>query len=83
MKAEIVHRAHELGFDACRVDRAAPPAHAAEFRRWLAEGRHGTMSYMERTADKRTDSQIHGNSSPCERLARPPTAAARRQVSKT
>ena len=56
MKQALVDRARALGFDACRVvDGARPPPHAAEWREWLAQGRHGGMTYLERTADKRAD----------------------------
>lgn len=55
MKDELRARARELGFDGCRVDRAAPAEHAAAFRAWLAAGWHGGMAYLERTAAKRED----------------------------
>ena len=57
MKAEIVQRAHELGFDACRFTTAAPPASAAPFQVWLAGGQHGEMDYLQRNAHKRVDPQ--------------------------
>jgi epoxyqueuosine reductase len=56
MKQALLDRARALGFDACRVvEGARPPPHAAEWREWLAQGRHGGMTYLERTADKRAD----------------------------
>jgi len=55
VKAGLLRRATELGFAACRVDRAGPADHRAEFRAWLAAGCHGTMAYLERTADRRVD----------------------------
>ncbi|HEY6166663.1 MAG TPA: tRNA epoxyqueuosine(34) reductase QueG, partial [Verrucomicrobiae bacterium] len=57
MKAVIVQRARELGFDACRVTSAAPPEHAAQFEQWLAAQHHGEMGYLSRTAHKRVDPQ--------------------------
>ncbi|HEU0010788.1 MAG TPA: tRNA epoxyqueuosine(34) reductase QueG [Verrucomicrobiae bacterium] len=62
MKASIVQRAHELGFDACRVTSAAPPESAARFQEWLAAGRHGEMGYLARNAHKRVEPQrvLHG-----------------------
>lgn len=51
----IRNRAFELGFDACRFTTAAPPPHADHLGRWLAEGRHGEMAYLERNAFKRVD----------------------------
>lgn len=53
MKEILRQKALELGFDECRFTTAEPPPHAKEFRQWLAEGRHGTMGYLERNADKR------------------------------
>ena len=53
MKAAIRQRARELGFDDCRFTTALPPASAPQFQQWLAEGRHGEMTYLERTAQKR------------------------------
>ena len=55
MKAEIISKARALGFDDCRITSAAPPDHAAQFQKWLAEGRHGAMGYLERNAFKRVD----------------------------
>ena len=53
MKAALRQRALELGFDDCRVTTASPPESASRFTQWLAEGRHGEMAYLERTAPKR------------------------------
>ena len=58
MKAVIVQRARELGFDDCRVTTAAPPPHAAEFEQWLAQRNHGEMEYLARNAHKRVDPQL-------------------------
>ncbi len=58
MKAVIVQRARELGFDDCRVTTAAPPVHAAEFEQWLAQRNHGEMEYLARNAHKRVDPQL-------------------------
>ncbi len=58
LKQELVSCARELGFDSCRIARAAPPKHAAEFQTWLREGAAGEMAWMERGAEKRADPQI-------------------------
>lgn len=55
MKTAIVQRARELGFDDCHFTTAAPPEHAAEFQQWLAEKRHGEMTWLERNAHKRVN----------------------------
>ena len=57
MKATIRKRALELGFDDCRFTAANPPAHAAQFQRWLAEKQHGEMIWLERNAEKRVQPQ--------------------------
>lgn len=57
MKAAVQARARELGFDACRVTSASPPATAGHYQTWLAAGRHGEMAYLGRQAPKRADPQ--------------------------
>ncbi len=58
MKAELVALAEELGFDLCRVARATVPPHAGEFREWLGDGRAGTMEWLARNADRRTEPEL-------------------------
>ena len=54
IRAEILAHARELGFDAVRIAPAeeAPDTreHLSEF---LAQGRHGSMNWMEKNAEKR------------------------------
>ena len=57
MKEAIRQHARELGFDDCRFTTAQPPQSAARLEQWLANGQHGKMAYMERTARKRADLQ--------------------------
>jgi epoxyqueuosine reductase len=57
MKEAIRRQARELGFDECRFTSAAPPDSAARFQRWLDQGSHGQMDYLERHAAKRLDPQ--------------------------
>src|SRR5437868_7665172 len=46
------------GFDVVRFTRAeAPPGVASNLRTFLGQGRHGTMDWMERNADRRADPQ--------------------------
>lgn len=47
--------AEELGFDDCRIARAARASHADTFLRWLEDGCHGEMGWMERTPERRCD----------------------------
>ena len=55
MKNKIKERAHELGFDDCRVTSAEKPATAEQFQQWLGKSWHGDMGYLERNAHKRVD----------------------------
>jgi epoxyqueuosine reductase len=47
----------ELGFDDCRFASADSPQSAEKFQNWLAQKKHGEMSYLERNAPKRIDPQ--------------------------
>jgi epoxyqueuosine reductase len=58
LKGAIQRRARELGFDDCRVTTAAAPASVPRLQRWLSEGRHGEMRYLERNAPKRANPQL-------------------------
>ena len=52
--AAIAERARVEGFAACGVARAdAAPESGRRLREWLADGRHGTMIWMETRADER------------------------------
>ncbi|MGH7973608.1 MAG: epoxyqueuosine reductase, partial [Limisphaerales bacterium] len=57
MKEDVRRRARELGFDECRFTSADAPGSAPQFQRWLEEGKHGAMAYLERNARKRVDPQ--------------------------
>jgi epoxyqueuosine reductase len=52
---EVKRRATALGFDAVGVTTLEPNTHAAELDRWLAAGHAGTMTYLQRQAEKRKD----------------------------
>ncbi|MEX2156566.1 MAG: tRNA epoxyqueuosine(34) reductase QueG [Gemmatimonadales bacterium] len=53
--AAIKRRAAELGFAATGVAALERNPHAAELDRWLAAGHAGTMTYLQRQAEKRKD----------------------------
>ncbi|MGZ8996860.1 MAG: tRNA epoxyqueuosine(34) reductase QueG, partial [Rhodospirillales bacterium] len=58
MNDEIRNKALSLGFDVCGfAAAAADAADGANLRRYLAEGRHGEMAWMARTADRRASPQ--------------------------
>ena len=54
-KAQILHLATELGFDACRIATARRATHAHEFLRWIADEKHGDMGWLARNPERRTD----------------------------
>ena len=58
MKEQVRQRALDLGFDGCRFTSAGAPVYSEKFRRWLAEGLHGEMAYLERNASKRTNPEL-------------------------
>ena len=55
MPGTVKALAAALGFDECRIARAAPAAHADTFRQWLADGCHGDMAWLERSPERRCD----------------------------
>lgn len=58
IKEALIEEARMRGFEFCRVAAAAAPPHAAEFRKWLGDGKHGGMGWLERNADRRTDPEL-------------------------
>ncbi len=58
VKATLRTRAHALGFETMRFARPdAIPEAGERLLTFLAEGRHGTMDWMETTADRRRDTR--------------------------
>ncbi len=57
---DIKAEARRLGFDLAGIITADPPAHLAEYRRWLELGRHGSMAYLaaERALQRRADPRL-------------------------
>ena len=53
----VIQQAAELGLDRVGFAPASPPPHAEFFRRWLTEGRAGTMTYLNRSVERRVDPQ--------------------------
>lgn len=53
--AELKEKARELGFQSCGVCAPDAPNHLASYRDWLAKGYHGSMSYLVRHAELKTD----------------------------
>lgn len=47
--------AQSLGFQSCGVCAVDSPTHLAEYRHWLAKGYHGSMSYLARHAELKSD----------------------------
>lgn len=57
IESAIKAQALGLGFDLVGITRTGPADTADHFERWLAEGRAGTMSYLEKNPDVRRDSR--------------------------
>ena len=55
LESQVKTWATESGFDACRIARAKPAAHAHEFQTWLAAGHHGNMAWLARSPERRSD----------------------------
>lgn len=56
IKAALVARARALGFESVRVVSPGAIPHAGDrLAEFLADGRHGTMEWMQATADRRRD----------------------------
>jgi epoxyqueuosine reductase len=55
IKERLVRRAAELGFDACRITTAAPPATGPNLLKALERGDHADMAWIARNAEKRVD----------------------------
>ncbi len=56
IKTVLAKRAHTLGFEIVRVTRPdAIPLSGERLKTFLAAGRHGSMDWMETTADRRAD----------------------------
>jgi len=52
---ELVERALSLGFACAGIAGVEPSEHGDGLRRWIGEGMHGSMAWMENYLDKRTD----------------------------
>ena len=53
---KIKSKAKELGFDAVGIAEAQPLTDPiARYKEWIADGKHGMMSYLERNVEKRED----------------------------
>ena len=55
LAARLKQRARELGFDLVGVCDASPSKYREYFRQWLDDGQAGTMEYLSRRFDERTD----------------------------
>ena len=47
LKERIKVKSRQLGFSLAGVTTPDPPPHFSTFEQWLAQGRHGTMTYLE------------------------------------
>lgn len=58
LEQRIKERARELGFDPVGITGLGPAPTYGAFTRWLANGYAGEMGYLERGADKRSDTRL-------------------------
>jgi len=58
LKVELIAFSESLGFDLCRIAPAGVPPHAEQFRQWLGDGDAGTMEWLARNPDRRTDPRL-------------------------
>jgi len=57
IKAELASRAHAEGLEAFGVVALPAELRADYYRRWIAQGQHGTMAWMARDPERRLDPQ--------------------------
>src|SRR4051794_21026517 len=55
LAAEVKQFARQLGFDLAGICDASPSAYRDYYRAWLDDGRAGTMEYLNRRFEERTD----------------------------
>jgi epoxyqueuosine reductase len=55
LAAQVKQRARALGFDLVGICDASPSKYREYFRQWLDDGQAGTMEYLSRRFDERTD----------------------------
>ncbi len=54
LKSRLIAKAHELGFDACKITVPdAIPLAPERLAAWLESGAHGTMAWMQETQERR------------------------------
>lgn len=60
ISSRLKARARELGFAFCGLTTPDPPPHIAAYERWLANGYHGEMTYLEseRARQRRADPRL-------------------------
>jgi epoxyqueuosine reductase len=58
LRAWLGEKAIDLGFDGLRITDTQLGVASERLQKWLAEGRHGQMEYMQRHAQLRSDPQL-------------------------
>jgi epoxyqueuosine reductase len=59
LAAAVKRRARELGFDLVGIAPAGPSPRAEYVRGWIEDGRGGSMEYLARRLDERTDPAVY------------------------
>src|SRR4051812_4846637 len=59
LAGDVKRRARSLGFDLVGIADASPSKYQSIFRQWLDQGQHGTMQYLDRRFEERTNPAIY------------------------
>src|SRR4051812_14854268 len=59
LAGQIKRMAADAGFALCGIAPADASNYRAFFRQWLDDGRHGTMEYLAKRFDERTDPRVY------------------------
>ncbi len=59
LASEVKQRARQLGFDLVGIADASPSKYRDFYRQWLDDGRAGTMEYLHKRFDERTDPAMY------------------------
>jgi epoxyqueuosine reductase len=59
LAAQIKQRARSLGFDLVGITSASPSQYRDYYHQWLDDGQHGTMEYLAKRFDERTDPAVY------------------------
>ena len=59
LRERVLTRSSELGFARVGICDARPSSHREEVLKWIADGRHGSMSYLQERMEERLDPEAY------------------------